>query len=283
MFATARKEIESEGSSSLPISLPNKQGGDASRWLAASRTMLPRFRRLVRQIMARTPFEIRRRLPAITLAPLDLVLASFGARGKEMTILQVGACDGTYNDPIRHHVIKGCTRAILVEPNPLAFARLQKSYVGLPNVTLIQTAIGEQDGEANLYRVKKTDKAESENDLTLQFASFYRAHLERLGKKPDEIERITVPCRSLSSLVAELGLTKVDLLQVDAEGFDAAVVRMALRMTIPPDCINFEHAHLRDNDRQPLFDLLQDSGYVVVYDAWNILAMQTPLLEELKA
>jgi hypothetical protein len=119
-------------------------------------------------------------------------------------------------------------------------------------------------------------------DLTLQVASFFREHIERHGKKPHEIERITVPCRSLSSLVAELGLTKIDLLQIDAEGFDAAVVRMALKMPVRPDCINFEHMHLCRADRQPLFDLLKTNGYLLGYDAWNILALKLPMLEEVK-
>jgi FkbM family methyltransferase len=244
--------------------------------------MLLLLKRLVRKLMAMTPFEIRRRLPVITLEPLDLVLACYHARGERITILQVGACDGTNLDPIHDLVIKGFTRAILLEPNPFAFARLEKTYAGVPNVTLVQAAIGERDGEANLYRVKKTDKLDSEVDWSLQFASFYRAHLERLGIKPEAIERITVPCRSLSSLVTELGLTKVDFLQIDAEGFDAAVARMALKMPVRPDLINFEHYHLRIQDRQPLFDLLKANGYLLGYDEWNILAIQMPLLEELK-
>lgn len=244
--------------------------------------MLALLKRFIRHLLAMTPYEIRLRLPVITLEPLDLVLASYEARGQEITILQVGACDGTYNDPVRNYVIRGPAHAILIEPNPFAFARLEKAYAGFSNVTLIQTAIGERDGEATLYRVKKTNKTGSEVDWTLQIASFYRAHLERHGIRSDQIEPITVPCRSLSSLVADLGLTKVDLLQVDAEGFDAEVVRMALKMSTPPDCINFEHVHLRREDRQPLFDLLKARGYLLSYDVWNILAMQMPVLEELK-
>ena len=179
-------------------------------------------------------------------------------------------------------MIKGSTRAILIEPNPFAYARLEKTYEGLPDVTLIQAAIGERDGTANLYRVKKTDRMASQVDWNLLFASFYREHLERHGIKPDQIEQITVPCRSLSSLVAELGLTKIDLLQVDTEGFDAEVVRMALKLPMRPDCINFEHVHLRMADRQPIFDLLEAKGYLLSYDVWNILAVQKPMLEEVK-
>jgi FkbM family methyltransferase len=237
-----------------------------------------RIRLFFERLMTKTPFEIRRRLPAITLDPLDLVLQRYDLRGAKMTIVQVGACDGATNDPIRHLVAKGTTRAILIEPNPFAFARLQKTYAGLSNVTLVQAAIGEQDGEAYLYRVRNTGNGDAEVDLSLQIASFYREHLEQHGRKAHEIERITVPCRSLGSLLAELGLTRIDLLQVDAEGFDAAVVRMALNLPVRPDCINFEHTHLKGADRQPLFELLKANGYLLNYDAWNILAMQSSAL-----
>jgi FkbM family methyltransferase len=241
-----------------------------------------RLKLLLNQIMEHTPFDLRRTLPVITLDPLDLLLSSYRARGEEINIVQVGACDGSNNDPINHYVRQGMARAVLIEPNPFAFARLQKAYAGAEGVTLIQSAVGTHDGETFLYRVKKVDKMDSEVDLTLQVASFYREHLESHGKKPSEIEKIAVPCRSLFSLVSELGLTKIDLLQIDAEGFDAAVVRMALEMQITPTCINFEHIHLVSADRRPLFKLLKEKGYLLGFDAWNILAVKESLMQEMK-
>jgi len=220
-------------------------------------------------------------MPAITLEPVKLILALYSARGKGITILQAGACDGTTNDPIYQHLQQISSRAILVEPNPYAFERLKQAYAGRANVTLVQAAIGERDGEAHLYRVKSTGQPDAPGDWALQIASFYREHLELHGKRPEQIEQITVPCRTLSSLLAELGLDTVDLLQIDAEGFDATIVHMALNMPVLPGCINFEHVHLRGPDRKPLFDLLQSRGYLVGYDEWNILALQGPLLEKL--
>ncbi len=200
-----------------------------------------------------------------------------------MNVLQVGACDGMSNDPIRELVAKGRALAILLEPNPFAFARLEKTYQGLQNVILLQAAIAERDGEAFLYRIKKSDKADSDVDLSLQLASFDRGHLRRHRVRSCDIERITVPCRSLASVVSGSGITKLDLLQIDAEGFDATVVRMALALPVLPVCINFEHFHLKSADRQPLFNLLEQNEYLLNYDAWNILAVQKSALEEWKS
>jgi hypothetical protein len=82
--------------------------------------------------------------------------------------------------------------------------------------------------------------------------------------------------------VTELGLTRIDLLQIDVEGFDAQVVRMALKLPVLPDCIHFEHLHLGNADRKPLFDSLHSSGYLLGYDAWNVLALQTQVMDELR-
>jgi FkbM family methyltransferase len=232
------------------------------------------FKLLAKRFMKATPFDIRRRLPEATLDPLNLLLSIYEARQQKTTVIQVGACDGFSNDPIRHHVGKNFLHAILIEPNPYAFSRLQKTYEQSQNVTLVRAAIGEKDGIASLYRAKKMKTEDSEIDLTLQVASFYKKHLEQHGLQSHQIERIDVPCRSLQSIVNELNLSKLDLLQIDAEGFDATIVRMALEMSVLPECINFEHIHLTAADRQPLFDRLRERDYLLGFDRWNILAVQ---------
>jgi FkbM family methyltransferase len=246
------------------------------------RTLQRAFHRGLLRTRDAMPFHVHRWMPIATLEPLHLLLAAMEARGEAITILQIGACDGFTNDPIHHFVKKGCARAILIEPNPYAFARLQNTYAGVPNVTLIQTAIGDRDGEAYLYRLKRSEKPQLEVDATLQIASFNKDHLRKIHGNPGEIERITVPCRSLSSLAAELGLSQIDLLQIDTEGFDASVVRMALEMPSPPACINFEHLHLHRSDRRPLYDLLNARDYLLSCGGWNILALQMQLLKKLQ-
>jgi FkbM family methyltransferase len=232
-----------------------------------------RFNLLLAHWMAGRGFDVHPCLPAVTLSPLDLLLAAYAVGGQKITIFQVGACDGVGKDPVHRYVARGFCRAILIEPNPAAFSSLQKTYDGVPNVTLVQCAIAERDGEAWIYRPRVGIV-----DWRLQITSFYREHLIRHGLKPHQIERIAVPCRSLSSLAAELGIVKIDLLQIDVEGFDAAVVRMALKLPVPPDCINFEVDHLTGEDRKPLFELLETCDYLLGNDGHNVLAVRTSLM-----
>jgi FkbM family methyltransferase len=244
--------------------------------------MSHRVEKFVQSLMKVTPFQLRRRLPTATLEPLQLILALYKARGKETNIVQVGAWDGVSFDPIHDYVAEGQCRAILIEPNPTSFARLQKTYAGVPNLTLLQVAVGLQDGEAHLFRSKRFVETDLDQGLTPGIASFDPRHLIRHGEKAKDIERISVPCRCLSSLVADFNFPMIDLLQIDAEGFDAEVVRMALRLPELPACIHFEHKHLKKADRQSLFESLEANQYRLGYDAWNILAVQAPLMERLK-
>jgi FkbM family methyltransferase len=239
------------------------------------------FALLVRQWLKKTPFEVRRWLPTPDLPPLELVLAcSTRAAGPE-TIVQVGACDGVTNDPIHQVVARGSSRAILLEPNPFAFARLQKIYAGVPGVTLIQAAIGESDGEASLYRVKKSEVADTDVDLSIQVASFSRKHVESFCDHPAQVEKIVVPCRTLESVLKSLGVVAIDLLQIDTEGYDGKIVRMSLNLPEPPKCIHFEHVHLPTEDRLPLFELLKSRGYLLSYDLENVLALKKSVLQQI--
>jgi FkbM family methyltransferase len=245
--------------------------------------MLMSIKRLLVEFMALTPYNIRRRLPVITLDPLELLLTSWWARAECLNIIQVGACDGTSSDPMYQYLKAGSARAILIEPNPFAFERLQRAYADIPGVTLIPSALGEHDGEATLYRVKESGKTASEIDWSLQFASFSRAHVKRHGVKANQIECITVQCHTLSSVMKQQGMNRIDLLQIDAEGFDGAIVRMALQLTILPSCINFEHVHLPLFERNRLFDALKTHNYLLGYDSWNILAVQKVLFDRMRS
>jgi FkbM family methyltransferase len=238
------------------------------------------FVSILKKLLLLTPFEGRKRLPVITLEPVALIFACQEARGKPMTIVQVGACDGTSNDPVWKHAVKGKSRSILLEPNPFAFELLKKAYRGVPNVILLQAAVSDEDGETKLYRVKHSGHDDSEVHTSLQIASFYREHVAKHGVDGKDIEEITVACRSLGSIVRELNIAKIDLLQIDAEGFDAAVVRMSLNLSALPGVINFEHIHLRNADRRPLFDLLEAKDYLLGYDAVNCTAVLRSFMDE---
>jgi hypothetical protein len=92
-------------------------------------------------------------------AELDLRLEHLASlqycRQKEFFFVQVGAFDGSCVDPIHTMVRRYCWKGLLIEPEPRAFAALQATYKGEPNLTLLNAAISDRDGMTTFYRVRK--------------------------------------------------------------------------------------------------------------------------------
>jgi FkbM family methyltransferase len=239
----------------------------------------------VRHAFSLTPFEIRRRparreLPTATFESVHLVLAHYLTCRPGATFVQIGACDGVSEDPVHDFIRKDVFQALLVEPIPENFDRLRKSYEGAKNVVTARIAIGDRDGEIDLFKVK--DGSQSKDPYwARQLASFDRGHLLRHDVSSDDIEMVRVPCLTLSSLMKRYQFDKIDILQVDTEGFDAEIVGMALRLPVLPEWINFETFHLDADETTDIFSRLQAHGYRWTHNYWNTLAVHERVIEGL--
>jgi hypothetical protein len=83
---------------------------------------------------------------------------------------------------------------------------------------------------------------------------------------------IEVPTTPLARIIADAGLERIDLLQVDTEGFDDVIVQMGLALESSPIFINFEHLHLSYKAELTLYRSLVDAGYSLVKSSWDTLA-----------
>jgi len=248
--------------------------------------MLRLIKSFVRKGLSYTPYEVRRRprfperlLPKPTLENIQLLLAIYCQTRPMARFVQIGACDGVSGDVVHGFIKNSSLRALVVEPVPQTFEKLRKTYENVSTVTAAQVAIGTTDGSVTMFKVK--DGAHSiDPNWSHQLASFNREHLLLHGVPEDEIQPITVPSLTLRSLLARFNFDGVDVLQVDTEGFDAEVVRMALELVEPPECINFENLHLTAGAKAELFPLLESKGYLWTHDRWNTLAVQEKILKE---
>jgi FkbM family methyltransferase len=241
-------------------------------------------RNLLRFFLKRTAYELsarQQKLPVATLDNVKLAMALLLRTQPQPVFVQVGAYDGQTDDPTSEFVRLGKMKCVLIEPIARSFNKLKTVYGQVPNVHLIQAAVGLTDGEIAMYQVK----AGSPSDTLCSggFTSFDRAHLIKHKVQPQDIESVTVPCLTLKSLLARFDLHRMDVLQVDTEGFDAEVVKMALNLDTPPGCINFENIHLNLETKAALYDQLTRKGYVYSHDKFNTLALHQSLLEKLTA
>ena len=66
---------------------------------------------------------------------------------------------------------------------------------------------------------------------------------------------------TLRSLLDKHKILKYDFLQIDTEGFDYEVLKLAHIEANLPGLINYEHKHLKPGDRQAAWKYLRDLGY----------------------
>jgi len=212
----------------------------------------------------------------LALAISDVLLRKIIAGGSlsDFTFIQIGANDGRTNDPIRRLVLKFGLRGILVEPQPDAFARLVHNYSNAPQLAFENAAIAQAKGQATLYRFKPGPGVPDWADC---LASFSREHLIRnLADVKGEIEEVVVPTMSFTDLIRKHGLTEVDLLQIDTEGFDFEVIKLIDFDAFRPSIINFEQGLLIGKVRQECYQYLGKRSYKITENGVDAVAYLEP-------
>lgn len=194
------------------------------------------------------------------------------------SLIQIGANDGITNDPVDALIRRHALLAVRVEPLPEPFAKLQARHAGDANVRTVQAAVDAVDGDRPIWRVE----APGDQHVRLStIASFDRSVIEkhharyssRGGRLVEQLVRVISP----SSLVREFlpEAAGIDILQVDAEGYDAVIVRLFLDAGLRPHLINYEHNNLRGDDDAECLARLRSNGYLLARYGRDTVAMRS--------
>jgi FkbM family methyltransferase len=212
------------------------------------------------------------RQPDLTVRSwLPFVVAHELLKNRDLTFLQIGAFDGVGDDDLRDLIRTYGLRGLLVEPQPSAFFRLQRNYADQPQVNLLQAAIDERQGTRDLWgRRSKTTMA----------ASFDRGHLLRHSIPDDDIIALPVRCHTVDSALAFAGLDRVDLVQIDAEGYDWPIIRSLDLARLRPAIIRFEYRNLLPHDADACLAHLAGHGYRFLLEPKDIIAHRADNAEE---
>jgi FkbM family methyltransferase len=194
----------------------------------------------------------------------DALLADFATAVPDAIFLQIGANDGFTGDPLNHLINRPDTRwrGVLVEPVAHLFAKLSERYGHDAALRLERAAIGERDGTIEIHRLQTT----AEDSLWLQqIPSLDRALLQRNAREFGQAERPTVtevvPCLSVATLLARYQMDHLDLLVIDAEGWDWRLLRQFDLARLEPKLILYEHQHLVPAERAQAHQFLAQHSY----------------------
>ena len=162
--------------------------------------------------------------PDYNLEELDFLRAHTPVGG---IFVDVGANVGTYAMPLARHVGAG-GKVIAVEPHPVTHARLafNNSASGYTQVRLVAAAAGPADGDLMI---------ETDGD------NLGASHIVS-GKASGKA--IKVASLQLQRILEEAGVSRVDALKIDVEGFEDRVLTGFFRQAPPalwPHAVVIEH------------------------------------------
>ena len=190
-----------------------------------------------------------------------------------MSVIQIGANDGSKSDHVYDILTSTNYTGVLFEPNPVPFEFLKKNYSSLKNVKLLNAAISDKDGHESLFIISFSVKR-----WATGLATFNRATLEKMVKSgyvlrkakehddqiPDSIEDYitekSVECISVKSLFSNFEINDF-ILAIDVEGFDFEVFKMFIFERRLPKLLIIEYCHLNSTDLKDLKSVLYKENY----------------------
>ena len=213
---------------------------------------------------------------------------------QKLNIVQVGANDGMINDPLFEFISNNPTRTriILCEPQEYLIPELEKNYSFQDAKYIYNGAIGPEPS-LRLFRIRR----ECWGECSVPYARGwpeYRAptgvtssrydhvsawvlkHYKGSLRLQDVIEDVWVECVDIREIVKRAGLfDTIDLLQVDAEGFDDQVIYASDIGGFLPLVIHFEYGNLSQKRAQFLREYLKQMGYTFSQHGIDGLAIRT--------
>ena len=202
---------------------------------------------------------------------------------QDVFLLEIGAMDGARFDPVHEYVTRFGWNALMVEPMPEPFARLEQTYTNYPKVRCINTAIAEQHGRATMHRVRESAvRDELVPEWGLGASSLYtdRNALAFDEVKP-HVESVQVNCTTLPRLLKEQAITQIDILQIDAEGHDYHILRQLDFSRFKPSVINLEAVNLPKEELGKAKQLLDTQGYLHAKTGYDLLAVNLEFFKRL--
>jgi FkbM family methyltransferase len=229
-----------------------------------------------RHVLPRLNSALRRCGYRLDVVDFDYILKSRlllrGAR--DFFFLQVGAFDGVSHDPITRYIEQFDLRGVLIEPQPQPFARLAENYRDHRRLTLVNAAVSETEGTRDFFTVRAGVPGMPE--WSQQLASFDRnnilkhrdgipAHgVPRIPDIEQHIEVQPVRCLTFDRLLDDADAKIVDLLQIDAEGYDVELLKSFPFERVRPAIIRYEHMHVDAEAQHACVARLKALGYRVI-------------------
>ncbi len=189
-------------------------------------------------------------------------------KNDDLNIVQIGSNDGMMGDPLFRLVNKNKRwKVLFVEPVPYLFEKLKHNYKVSPRFIFENVAIN--DGSSQVfYSVKEEVKNEIPTLPTwIQgLGSFYKENITKHlnGVLKPYIVKTKIKGITLKELFERNQINSLDLLHIDAEGYDWKILSQLNLKKYSPSLILFEYHNLEGLERMECFLFLKDNYSIFI-------------------
>ena len=196
-------------------------------------------------------------------------LFAVAKRQKEVFVLQVGANDGVSGDPIHRFISKYKWEGLLLEPLPDIFDNLQRNYQGHEGVVLCNAALADRNGAMTFYRIKPGPDVPEWCNLLGSFSrETILSHKQIFPAIENHLVKQTIEALSFTSVVEKYKVKRIDVIMIDAEGYDYEILKLIDFQRFRPRLVIYEQIHLSDTAKKASIELLNKAGYGV-HDSYH--------------
>jgi len=194
----------------------------------------------------------------------------------DIFVVQVGANDGITHDPIHKFIKRDGWNGLLLEPQPYVFRnKLFPLYLKNNGISLENVALGESIGLMDMYKVSFTNDRWATGLSTFHLPSIEKkidnGEIKRLAKKhgvklpvetSEYIDNLKVEVKTFDFLFEKYAIDEIDILQVDAEGFDFEIIKMFDLSRNSAKVVVFEYSHINDSEfTEVVVPYFEEHGY----------------------
>ena len=191
---------------------------------------------------------------------LNLILKKIFDSQKIEYLIQIGANDGNRFDELNKFIKEHRIKSILVEPINEYFEDLKQNYKNFKNVYFENSAITVGAKEKEIFSVNNNNLKDYDEHIK-GINSFDKNHLIKHGVKSNHIIKKKINCISILNLLEKYNISKLDILFVDAEGYDGDIIIDFLKSSKQEPILIFEYIHIKNKILKDLINILNEKNY----------------------
>ncbi len=196
---------------------------------------------------------------------------------EELQFVVIGAMDGISHDELYPYSFKNKNwKGLLIEPVKDYFEQLKNNYENRENLIFENVAIDVSSGEKEIYTVDRDAIKDGKVPFWCNGISTFNSDGPTISAEgiKDKVSTELVQTATFKELIDKHQIEKIDILQIDTEGYDFLTLNQVWKCGFRPKVIHIEIVHMTEEEINSVQKLLQSNDYQTEIYGDNLTAIK---------